>query len=123
MDVNQATVPFDKLHATWTGVNGLRLLQLLAENAQTVCLFTTHVQNKKDVFSHDTKDALKHIYDSLTRSMDEPIDMGIEQEFKEKDLHALAKSSAAFMKNVASAQKDAFKDAARPYQTILSTID
>lgn len=120
--VTQATVSFDQLHAAWTGVKGLRLLQLQTEQAKKVCTLVVYMQNQKDVFGPGAGDALKHICETLTKSMDEPVGVNLANEFKSKNLGALAKSSTGFTDKVASARKDAFKDAVRPYQTILPTV-
>lgn len=103
--VSQATAPFEMLHAAWTGIMGLRLLEAVGEDKN---------RDIKDLLGPVAGSALSNIHDLLTREMDKNIHVNLTER--------LGTSGSDFIQDVDSGRKDALKDALRPYQAVLRSI-
>ena len=102
---SQATAPFEMLHAAWTGIMGLRLLEAVGEGTD---------KDIKDLLGPVAGSALSNIHDLLIKEMDKNIHVNL--------IERLGASGLAFIQDVDSGRKDALKDALRPYQAVLRTI-
>ena len=102
---SQATAPFEMLHAAWTGIMGLRLLEAVGEGTN---------KDIKDLLGPVAGSALSNIHDLLIKEMDKNIHVNL--------IERLGASGLAFIQDVDSGRKDALKDALRPYQAVLRTI-
>lgn len=102
---SQATVPFEMLHAAWSGIMGLRLLEAVGEDTN---------KDIKDLLGPVAASALTNIHNLLTKEMEKNTHVNLSER--------LGKPGLAFIQDVGSGRKDALKDALRPYQAVLRSI-